>query len=508
MVPVILLGIACLGAGAGEPAPAPAAAPPQAAPLELTVTESVLLALENNPELAVERLRPEVTRSVEGEERSIFDPLLLAEDIGWQRVKGEKLRGLGILEEYETESPVGRIAVESFLPTGTLLGVEASTEVADESSVRQLVQSRVGLTLSQSLLQGFGRGANQARVRAAHLDTEISEYELRGFTESFVALVERTYWDYALYRRQVEILDESLAMAEEQVLEMEVRVRIGTSAKVELAAARSEASLRSQDRIDAWAAAETARLQLLRLLNLGRPEGWQREIRLSDPIAAPDPALDDPADQVAAALRMRPEMNQARLLAERGDLELVRTRNGLLPRLDLFVSLGRSGYAESFSGSWKDLDADYDDIFAGLRFELPIHRSGSRARHERALAEKEQADRGIENLRQLVEMDVHSARVEVERTRAQVAASARTRELDEEKLAAEREKFRIGRASAFQVARALRDLTRSRLAEAAALVEAQKAVVELFRLDGSLLSRRGIAAPGQSPRQGQALSRN
>jgi outer membrane protein TolC len=194
---------------------------------------------------------------------------------------------------------------------------------------------------------------------------------------------------------------------------------------------------------------------------------------------------------------MRPELNQATLLAERGDLELVRTRNGMLPRMDLFVTLGSSGYADSFSNSWRSLDGDYDDVLAGLRFELPVRRSEARAQHERAEVEKAQADKGVENLRLLVEMDVRLARIEVERARQQIAASGRTREQDEEKLRAEAEKFGIGRASAFQVARAQRDLVRSRLAEAAALADAHKALVELYRLDGSLLVRRGILAPGQ-----------
>ena len=51
------------------------------------------------------------------------------------------------------------------------------------------------------------------------------------------------------------------------------------------------------------------------------------------------------------ALQMRPDLNQAKLLWQRGDLEVVKTRNGLLPKLDLFVTLGRTGFAESFGKS-------------------------------------------------------------------------------------------------------------------------------------------------------------
>jgi hypothetical protein len=68
----------------------------------------------------VQRLRPDVVRAFEGEERAVFDPLLIAEDLGWQSAEGEKLRGQGILETFETDSPMGRPAFESYLPTGNV----------------------------------------------------------------------------------------------------------------------------------------------------------------------------------------------------------------------------------------------------------------------------------------------------------------------------------------------------------------------------------------------------
>ncbi len=49
---------------------------------------------------------------------------------------------------------------------------------------------------------------------------------------------------------------------------------------------------------------------------------------------------------------MRPILNEARL-------KLI--QNDLLPLLDLFVSLGKSGYANSFGQSVRNLTGDYYD---------------------------------------------------------------------------------------------------------------------------------------------------
>jgi outer membrane protein TolC len=49
------------------------------------------------------------------------------------------------------------------------------------------------------------------------------------------------------------------------------------------------------------------------------------------------------------------------------------------------------------------------------------------------------------------------------------------------------------------VAQAQRDLLVSRIAEVRALANYLKALIDLYRQDGSLLERRGISAPGRKP---------
>ena len=58
-----------------------------------------------------------------------------------------------------------------------------------------------------------------ANVREAKIDTLTSQYELRGFTEALVARVEEAYWNYCLDQRQIEIFQQSLKIAEQQLHE-------------------------------------------------------------------------------------------------------------------------------------------------------------------------------------------------------------------------------------------------------------------------------------------------
>jgi hypothetical protein len=57
----------------------------------------------------------------------------------------------------------------------------------------------------------------------------------------------------------------------------------------------------------------------------------------------------------------------------------------------------------------------------------------------------------------------------------------------------------VGRSTSFLVAQAQRDLVSSQIYEVEAVINYLKALVDLHRLEGSLLTRRGISAPGQEP---------
>ena len=208
---------------------------------------------------------------------------------------------------------------------------------------------------------------------------------------------------------------------------------------------------------------------------------------------------DDVESCIRVAMRMRPDLNQARLLVQRGELQVLRTRNGLLPRLDLFATFGKTGYAETFGGAWKRVGGGSYDLLVGLSMEHPLGNHEGRADHRRAVLSRRQAEHAVRNLEQLAEMDVQTAHIEVNRAREKVAAVGATRRLDEEKLRIETERFRAGQASSFQVARAQRDLVRRQIDEAEAVAEYGKALVELYRLEGSLLRHRGVEAPGAAP---------
>jgi len=494
------------GSPAGPPlGQSPRGSDPNAAvraegPLRLGVQDAILLAMENNPSLVVEKMNPQIMRTFEQQERAIFDPVISAEGSS-RRTLADRLGRAGSSTESSTvDAATGVISLAKLFPTGTTVGLEGSTTYTDSSLYSDtFTANRLGLTVTQALLEGRDVRANMARVDQARLDALISEYELRGFMELLVEQVESKFWDYALARREIEIYTDSLALAEKQMAEIEERITWGNLAETELAAAQAEVALRRENLINARSSLAKERLELLRLVNSPLEIDWDRDIILEYDTAPPEADLDSVEDHVDVALRMRPDMNQARLHVQRGDLEIVRTRNGLLPRMDAFITFGKTGYAETFYRAASNVGGDSYDVSFGLIFQEAWGHRAARAEHTRAVVGARQVREALKNLAQLVQVDVRSGYVEVLRAREQITATAATRSFQEEKLRAETEKFRVGKSTSLLVGQAQRDLVASQIAEIEALANYVKALAALYRMEGSLLQRRGIAAPGGQP---------
>ena len=464
--------------------------------LVLTIDEARLLVLENNQSLVVERLRPPIAATLEDVEAGLFDPLVVAE-IGRHRSQGELLNAEGDRQHsFDADAVLGEAAIQQTLPTGTTVRLEAGSEIDDEADIRQLIRSRVGLMVSQSLLRGANRRANLARVREARIDAIASKYQLRGFAEAVLAQIETAYWDCVLAKLELENAERAKRAAEARLQTTVKRIDAGTLPESERVAAEAAVAQREQRRRNAESQVEVTRLLLLRLMNPPCTQKWQRDVVVERPPLVPNTPLDDVEEHVRTALASRPDLNQARLQVKRGELEVVRTRDGLLPVLDLFATVGKSGYAEHLDESWKNLDSNDYDMFMGVRTQFPLRNRSARAQYKQAMLTKEQTVEALANLEQLIQMEVRTAFEEVRRATNQIEATRITLDLRQRAYESEVERLKIGRSTTLDVVRAHRDLLDSQDAVAEAKIDYLKAVVNLFRVDGSLLDRRGVEAPG------------
>lgn len=455
----------------------------------LSLSAATILALERNRDLAVRRLDPEVAEALERVARGEFGVTVFADAQHRQEQARETNRATMMQFDVEGSRTDAVVGLRQRTPIGTTIetSVGVRRDVSNRSPEQQEV--RAGLTLTQSLLRGIDPEANLARVRQAELETRTTRAQLRAFVLALLRDVETAYWELALATRRVDIHRESLALAERQLEAVEARIEVGDLAPRDAAVPRAEVARRRQALIDAEAAREAARLRLSRLVGIDPDD---RELTLSSPLDIEPRPIEDEAAHVELALRMRPELEEARLRLEQNRLATIATGNGLLPRLDFFVQLTKTGFGSSFAEAVSALTGPTYEVAAGLSFEQLLGNDVATGEDEAAHLRRERAERAVANLEELVELDVRLALVELARAREQIEASRRTRELVQRVVEAERERVNVGESTPLLLATAERDLVEAEVAEAEALVAYRIAMVRLFAAEGSLLQRSGI----------------
>ncbi len=461
--------------------------------LKIDLQEAILTALEHNPSLSIQRLAPKIAKTVVKEQGAIFDPTISASA---SKTKTKQQRFLGSRPDpFELTSDRSQYdaGISQNLPTGTTISADASISTSLSNIYTDQFSGNVGITVTQALLQGFGLGANLASLRQARLDYEISKAELKRAGEEIIANVEKAYWDLYLRTEEINIQQRSLELANKQLKESQERVAVGKLPELELAAVHAEVATRNEALIDAQSRYEQARLNFLFLLNPSDQASWATTPVPVDKPFIPVDTLDVIDVHEQLGMKYRSDLQQAQLSLKQGEIEITRTRNGLLPKLDFFITLGRTTYSQTFRDAVPDIHSPFYDINGGLTFNFPVTDRKAIAQYSRAKYTREMLELSLKNMERLVQWDVRSAYIEVLRSREQIQATRVARELQSKKLDAELEKFRVGKSTNFLVLQAQRDFTASQLNEARSMVAYLTALVNLYLMEGTLLERRGIA---------------
>lgn len=444
--------------------------------LTLSVDQAVEMALKNNKSLQVQKLAPAISVEKEIQKEAAFDAAVSG---GVSTSTSESSTG--------ANSDRTRVSTEisKRMGNGSEISASATLDQSD-SGAGESYSSGLSVSFAAPLLQGAGSDVNRVDILQARLDAESSAYELQGYVDSLIEQVSSAYWDYALASKKLKIYQDSLDLARQQQTDTETKVGVGKLAEVELSAARAETALREQALINLRSQADTLRLKLIRLLNPSGGDLWNLEIVASEASTIVEPDLSDAQSILAVAMSRRPDLNQARLSLKKGDLEIVKTRNGLLPYLEFFIDLGNTGYARTFSGAIGDTFSGATDATAGLNFRRTLGNRNQKSSHAQSILRNEQSRLALENMEMLAQEETLGNIIEADRAKKQIDASKATLKLQEEKFRAETEKYNVGRSTLINVAVAQRDLLQSQVDEAKARYDYIKALTALYQSQGNL----------------------
>lgn len=406
------------------------------------------------------------------------------------------------------------LGVSQNLPTGGAysIGVNNSRETSSGgvSTVSPRYAPSVGFSFNQPLLRDFGIDVNRRGITIARNNLGISHETFRTALMDTATNVEVAYLDLAYARRSVDVVKDSLFLARDQARITQIRIDVGAAAPLEILEPRVTIATSEEQLIIATANVRTAEDRLRQLLNLD-PAEWDRPIVPTDPVDY-KPVTINVDDAVRRALDLRPELRQDTLATDTRRVNLLYSRNQVLPQVDFDLTYGLAGLA----GNAEEIDPetgqgtgrirripygrglrqiaefDFPSWTIGVNVGVPITNIGARAEAKRAELDYRQAQLQQTQTRQSIMIDVRGTARDVDTAARSIVATRAAREAAERNVEAERRRYENGMTTNFQVLRVQQDLSDARIRELRALVDFNQAVALYHRSVGDVLEVRGI----------------
>src|SRR5262249_15414407 len=137
------------------------------------------------------------------------------------------------------------------LKTGTGFQVAFNNSRTDTNrrftSINPTFDSSLFASLTQPILRGFGKAATLAPLHSAEAARIASDYRLNQRVMDVVLLVDQAYWDLVFARKNLDVVKQSLANAQDLYNNNKKQVEVGTMAPLEVVVAQAEVAAREED---------------------------------------------------------------------------------------------------------------------------------------------------------------------------------------------------------------------------------------------------------------------
>ena len=378
------------------------------------------------------------------------------------------------------------------------------------------------VTLTQPLLRGRGRDVNLRYLRVARTDQKITRLLFEQQVLETVYGISRLYYDLVSLGENVLVKEDSLRASTKQREDDQDQVTEGTLAPIELTRAQA---LESSSRFDLTQSQGLYKQEEIILRNqLLRTASPAFTAQFSEIVPTGKifvPAELEPLNLpslVQAALAQRPDLAQAQLQVQTGQIQAAASRNQALPQLNAYVNYQSRGSSEQpyeVQGSTgtglpntpEELSLGglrVSTIYqAGIQLTLPLRNRVAEADAARDAVQVRQVQARTEKLAQGVRQDVETSVVALQTSDAAYRAAVSSREYQVQLLDAERDKLSVGQSTDLAVLQDEAYLAQARSTEIAARSNYMKARIELDHALGDLLEKNGItldnAVRGQLP---------
>lgn len=476
------------------PEPPPSVKGPQ---LTLSIREAVTLALSRNFDITIEAYNPRIRENEIIEQDAAFD-LAVTSEAKTTKSNLDTPSGLfsggGQITTSEQEANAG---IEQKIITGAEYSL-LFTAFRENSSSRQKninPDFETGLTFSitQPLLKNFGIDVNKADIHIASFNRDQSLHAYRDRVISVINDIEQAYWDLVFSISNLEFRRKSLELAKDLLRRNRIQVEVGTLAPIEILEAEATVAARGEDVIVAERQVKDREDALKKLLNIADSiSSWNLRITPKDKPTAHTVNVDEMSSTMKA-LRMRADVESARIEIEKSKVRLKKERQNLLPQLDLTASVANQGVGSSFGKAVDRQSGNKGYILSGgLSFRFPLGNRDAKAKMDKARLQLLQTNTTLSRTEQSVIEEVRRTIRRVRSDEKRIDATRIARRLAEERLDAQEKKLQVGLSTSRDVLEDQASVANALSNEVQALVDYNKSLAQLGRVTYSTLERYRI----------------
>lgn len=485
--------------------------------VSLTLEECILQALENNLDIKIEVLNPELSRvSVSGAKEKFLPQFTFT--VGKRNTETASYSWLDSSTQVKTQYQTNQGEFSQFLPTGgTLvlrLNIDETETTQNFQTINPRYESSLRINLTQPLLKNFGINTNRKQIIVARNNLKISQAAFRSALQDTIYSVEEAYWNLVYSIENLKVKQQSLKLARELLVNNERSVEIGKLAPIEVTSARAEVATREADILQAEAQVRSDEDRLKTLINI-KTDTALDSIQVL-PVDQPRRVekIIDLAGAVQIAMENRPDLEQRKIELKNRETEVWYAKNQLLPDLNLqasYWSPGISGtrilYKDNnpltgeiigyLPGDSSDAIKDtfkllYPNWSVYLALNIPMSSIFTRTQLAAARLQLEQSRLQVENSEQQILLEIKNAIRQVQTNYKRIEAYRLALELTEKKLAAEEEKLKVGNSTNYNVFLYQRDLAAAQDNELKALIGYNLALANQERVLGITLKEKNI----------------
>jgi outer membrane protein TolC len=504
---------------AGAPGQQPAASPQVA---RLSIDEAVRLAVENNLGLTIARVDPLLEDINLTSVRTAWAPTFNTSFLTNSTVSPNTGFLSGASGNASTDKRVNTdVSVSQLLPWGGNYSVGWSSARSTTNNVfsnfSPQLRSSFSFSFSQPLLRNFRIDNTRQQLLTSLLQREIADVQLRQTLASTERNVRNAYWELVYARQFLEVQQQSLDLAQENLRNTRARIEIGTTPPIDEIEPEAEVAQREEAVITAQSAIAAAEDTLRTLIfDPADPDFWSIAIQPSD-LPTFTPTVIDPEAAIRNALDRRSDLEQSRVALEQSDISIEYLRNQTLPEVtadfDYSVSgvggtqLIRSGQIggdvidqnqRSFGSVIGDLVTnDFPTWNARVTIRYPLGQSPQQASLARARLQYNRTLTQVRQQEMQVALQVRDVSRQVQTNQQRIGVTQQAREFAERRLDAEVRKLAAGTSTNYLVLQAQRDLAQARNTELSAIIDYQRSLVDLATVQEIPLGGGGAVAAVQ-----------